>query len=137
MVQAASVAEFKALTLTRMGSQTKEAKVSQIPEVLLTSTPKYLPVPSYKLCYYLNLFNTPTESKPALSAIVLGITSKALAKAFIIYYSFPSVSLAICLKYLESSNSTAPPPATTYLVFIALLTIMIESFNDLSASLMN
>lgn len=79
------MAEFKALTLTRIGSHTKAAKVSVIPEVAFTSTPKYLPELSYKLCYYLNLFNTATESKPALSAMVLGITSKALAKALIIY----------------------------------------------------
>lgn len=69
--------------------------------------------------------------------MVLGIISKALAKALIIYYSFPSVSLALCLKYLEISNSMAPPPATISVVFMALLTIMIESFKDLSASLMN
>lgn len=131
------MAEFKALTLTRIGSHTKEAKVSQIPVVAFTSTPIYLPELSVKLCYYLNLFKTATESKPALSAIVLGITSKALAKALIIYYSLPSVSLAFYLKYLEISNSTAPPPATTCLVFMALLTIIIESFKDLSASLIN
>lgn len=69
--------------------------------------------------------------------MVLGITSKALAKALIIYYSFPSVSLALILKCLESSSSMAPPPATIYLVFMALLTIMMESLRDLSASLMN
>lgn len=78
-----------------------------------------------------------TESRPALSAMVLGMTSKALAKALIIYYSFPVVSLALCLKYLEISNSIAPPPATISVVFMALLTIIIESFNDLSASFIN
>lgn len=89
------------------------------------------------MCIYLNLFKINTESSPALSAIVLGITSRALAKELITYYSFPSVSLALCLKYLEISSSTAPPPATTSVVFMALLTIIIESFKDLSASLMN
>lgn len=84
-MQAASTAEFKALTLTKIGSHTNEAKVSHIPVEELTSTPKNLPLPSFKLCYYLNLFKTPTESKPALSAIVLGITSKDLAKALTIY----------------------------------------------------
>lgn len=111
--------------------------MSQIPEEELTSTPKNCPLPSCKLCCYLNLFKTKTESNPALSAIVLGMTSKALAKALITYYSFPSVSLAMCLKYLEISNSMAPPPATISLVFMALLTIIIESLRDLSASLMN
>lgn len=44
-------------------------------------TPKFLPsVPL--ACFYLNLFKTSTESKPALSAMVLGITSKALANEF-------------------------------------------------------
>lgn len=66
--------------------------------------------------------------------MVLGITSKALAKALTIYYSLPGISLAYYFKYLDNSNSIAPPPATMCLVFIALLTIIIESFKDLSAS---
>jgi hypothetical protein len=136
-VHAASVAEFKAFILTKIGSQIKFLYVSHIPVLEFTSTPKNLPLPSYKLCYYLSLFNTITESRPALSAIVLGITSRALAKALIIYYSLPELSLALCLKYLDISNSTAPPPATISVVFIALLTIMIESLRDLSASLIN
>ena len=45
--------------------------------------------------------------------------------------------LACYLKYLDNSNSIAPPPATTVEYFIALLTIMIASFKDLSASLIN
>lgn len=86
----------------------------------------------------LNLFKTSTESNPALSAIVLGITSKALAKALTMSYYFPMMCyLAYYLKYLDNSNSMAPPPATTVEYFMALLTIMIASFNDLSASLMN
>lgn len=90
-MQAASVAEFKALTLTSIGSQTKAAKLSQIPSLLLTPTPKYFPLPSYKLCFYLKFVKTATESKPALSAMVLGITSKALAKALTMYYSLPEI----------------------------------------------
>lgn len=89
MVQAASTAEFKAFILTNMGSQIKFIYVSHIPLLEFTSTPKNLPCPSVSLCFYLNLFNIKTESKPALSAIVLGITSKALANALIIYYSLP------------------------------------------------
>jgi len=77
------------------------------------------------------------ESKPALSAIVLGITSNALAKEFITIWIFPGVYLASILNYLDNSISIAPPPATILFAFIALLTIIMESFNDLSASYIN
>lgn len=84
---------------------------------------------------YLNLFKTSTESNPALSAIVLGTTSNAFANEVTINYYFPLIFyLAYYLKYIDNSNSIAPPPATTVEYFIALLTTIIASFKDLSAS---
>lgn len=130
----ASVAEHKAFCLTRAGSQTKLSNVLQIPLYVVISTPKCLPSDPYA-CFYLSLFKTSTESIPPLSAITLGITSSALAKALMIYYYFPlTLLLAWYLKYLEISISIAPPPGTTDEYFIALLTIIIASFKDLSAS---
>lgn len=69
--------------------------------------------------------------------MVLGITSKDLAKALIINYYFPEIVLAWCLKYLDNSSSIAPPPGTMDENFMALLTIIIASLRDLSASWMN
>ena len=46
----------------------------------------------------------------------------------------PSFSLECYLNYLESSSSIAPAPGTIASAFIALLTIIIASFKDLSAS---
>lgn len=77
------------------------------------------------------------ESRPALSAIHFGITSKDLANIFMTSCSFPETSTAYYFNPFESSISMAPPPATTLLVLKHLLTIIIASFNDLSASLMN
>lgn len=54
----------------------------QIPVEPLISTPKNLQSSSLEACLYLNLFKIAIESRPALSAIVLGIISKAFAKAF-------------------------------------------------------
>lgn len=47
------------------------------------------------------------------------------------------LDLACYLRYLDNSNSMAPPPATTVEYFIALLTIIMASFSDLSASEIN
>lgn len=74
---------------------------------------------------------------PALSAMIFGMTSKDFANMFMTSCSFPEISTACYLRPFESSISVAPPPATTLLVLKHLLTIMIASFNDLSASLMN
>jgi len=65
------------------------------------------------------------------------MTSKALANALMIIYCFPLMLLACSLKYLDNSNSIAPAPTTIFYAFKALLTIIIASFNDLSASAMN
>jgi hypothetical protein len=56
---------------------------------------------------------------------------------FITNCYFPEIYTACYLSPFESSISVAPPPATTLLVLKHLLTIIIASFNDLSASLMN
>jgi len=76
------VAAERALCLTITGSQMNFSKVLHIPICELTSTPYVFPSSPPTACFYLNLFNTIIESRPALSAIVLGITSKAFANAF-------------------------------------------------------
>lgn len=78
-----------------------------------------------------------SESRPALSAIVLGITSSDLANMFITSCSLPEIQTAYYLSPLESSIYVAPPPATTLFVLKHRLTIIIASFKDLSAYLMN
>ena len=90
---------------------------------------------------------TSMESRPAFSAMVLGITSRALAKEFIINWVLPAMERAWCLKYLsirntpfiylDSSISMAPPPETMAENFMALLTTMMESLRERSASWMN
>ena len=64
-------------------------------------------------CFCRNLFNTDVESNPALSHSCRGIISRALAKADIISCSFPAILLEYSRRYLLSSISMAPPPATT------------------------
>ena len=76
-------------------------------------------------------------SKPALSAMVLGITSRALAKALTTSCCLPLMLLAWWSKCLESSSSVEPAPATILEALMALLTIMIASLRDLSASWTN
>ena len=77
------------------------------------------------------------ESRPALSAMVLGIDSRDLANMFMTSCSFPWIVMAWDLIPLDSYISVAPPPATILLALKHLRTIMIASFKDLSASLMN
>ena len=86
---------------------------------------------------FLSLLMRSKESRPALSAIVLGMISRALANIFMTSCSLPDILTACSLSLLESSISVAPPPATTLLVLKHLRTIIIASFRDLSASLMN
>lgn len=78
-----------------------------------------------------------SESRPALSAIIFGMTYKDLANMFITSCSLPEISTAYSFNPFDNYISVAPPPATTLFVLKHLLTIMIASFNDLSASLMN
>ncbi len=72
-----------------IGSHMNYSKVLHTPDSEFTSTPKCLLSAPVLLCFYLNKFKTNTESKPALSAIFLGMTSKALANAVIANYYFP------------------------------------------------
>lgn len=90
-MQAASVAAYKAFCLTMIGSQTNSWYVLQIPLAPLISTPKNLLSSSLEACLYLSLFNMAIESRPALSAIVLGIISNALAKALTTTWIFPFI----------------------------------------------
>lgn len=78
-----------------------------------------------------------SESRPALSAMILGMTSSDFANMFITSCSLPWMVIEWFLSPFDSSISVAPPPATTVLVLKHRRTIMIASFNDLSASLMN
>ena len=77
------------------------------------------------------------ESNPALSAMVLGIVSSDLANMLMTNCSFPFIWFPYFLRPFESSISVAPPPATTVLALKHLRTIIIASFRDRSASLMN
>ena len=77
------------------------------------------------------------ESSPALSAMILGMISKALANMFITSCSLPEILTECYLSLLESSISVAPPPATTLLVLKHRRTIIIASLSDRSASFMN
>jgi hypothetical protein len=83
------------------------------------------------------LLITSRESRPALSAIIFGIDSRDLANMFITNCYFPSFLTAFYFKYLDSYIYVAPPPATTLFVLKHLLTIIMASFRDLSASLIN
>jgi hypothetical protein len=77
------------------------------------------------------------ESKPAFSEMHFGITSSDFANMFMTSCSLPEISTANYLSPFESSIYVAPPPATTLLVLKHLLTIIIASFKDLSAYLIN
>ena len=88
-------------------------------------------------CLFLNLLMRSSESIAALSAIVLGMISKALENMFITNCSLPEILTACSFNLLESSIYVAPPPATTLFVLKQRRTIMIASLSDLSASLMN
>lgn len=83
------------------------------------------------------MFITSNESSPALSAIILGIDSSDFANILITSCSFPATVLALYFKFLDSYISVAPPPATTLFVLKHLLTIIMASFNDLSAYFIN
>ena len=135
MVHAASVAAEITLILTVSGSQTKILNMSETYDSR-TLTPNHIPSSPPWECFCLSLFRTSVESMPELSANYFGMISRALANPLMTNYVFPLIFLKYSLKYLESSISMAPPPATTAYALIALLTIMIASFSDLSASSM-
>jgi len=78
------VAAAKAFFFITLGSQMNKSYVLPIPKGLWISTPNRWPFWLSIACFYLNLLRTSTESKPALSAIFLGMVSKLLAKALTI-----------------------------------------------------
>jgi len=63
--------------------------------------------------------------------------SKAFANELTTSYYAPLILFAESLIIFESSISIEPAPPITFLDFIALLTTIMESFKDLSASLIN
>ena len=95
------------------------------------STPRYIFSTPPFACLCLNLLIISSESSPALSAIVLGITYKDLANIFMTNCYFPEIYTACYLRPFESYIYVAPPPATTLFVLKHLLTIIIASFKDL------
>lgn len=135
IVHAASVAAEITLILTVSGSQTKILYMSDT-YYSRTLTPNHIPSSPPCACFCLNLLRISVESIPEFSANYLGMISRALAKPLMTNYVFPLIFLRYSLKYLESSISMAPPPATTAYALMALLTIIMASFNDLSASSM-
>mmetsp|Transcript_2044 Transcript_2044/g.4083 ORF Transcript_2044/g.4083 Transcript_2044/m.4083 type:complete len:263 (+) Transcript_2044:363-1151(+) len=98
-----------------------------------TSTPM-LRLASPSLCILRSLFSTSIESKPAFSARVLGITSKARAKLNSTNCSLPSINLACSRSYLLRRISMLPPPTTVSWLAFTRLTIWIASLSERSAS---
>jgi hypothetical protein len=135
MVQAASVAAEITLILTSSGSQTNSLYMFEILP-LRTSTPAQIPSSPSWLCFCLSWLRAKVLSMPALSARVLGIVSRALANPLMTSCYFPAIVLKYSLRYLLSSISMAPPPATTADALTARRTIIIASLRDLSASSM-
>mmetsp|Transcript_45718 Transcript_45718/g.74573 ORF Transcript_45718/g.74573 Transcript_45718/m.74573 type:complete len:229 (+) Transcript_45718:458-1144(+) len=122
-----------AFSLIRVGSHTKDSYVSQIPS-FTTSIPKFLPPAA---CFCLSLFNMSVSSNPAFDANCLGMISNAFAKAPIISCALPCMLRLYSRRYRLSSISIAPPPGTTALYLRALLTTMIASCRERSASSIN
>mmetsp|Transcript_22774 Transcript_22774/g.31221 ORF Transcript_22774/g.31221 Transcript_22774/m.31221 type:complete len:304 (-) Transcript_22774:843-1754(-) len=138
MTQAASVAAANELSLLAAGSQTPARKVSQVPPPShSTSTPIQRPASDAAECSLRSLFNTSVLSMPALSASCRGMISRALAKELMISCCFPSIVRECFLSTEDSSISMAPPPATTFLLANARLTIMRASCTDRSVSSRN
>lgn len=111
IAHAASQAACNTLIRTSSGSHTNNSYMSSIlpPRTL---TPKCLPPSPPCACFCLSLLSTSVEFMPLFSARVLGIVSSALAKPLTTSYVLPSIPLRYSLRYLESSISMAPPPAT-------------------------
>mmetsp|Transcript_18697 Transcript_18697/g.20876 ORF Transcript_18697/g.20876 Transcript_18697/m.20876 type:complete len:210 (-) Transcript_18697:45-674(-) len=131
---AASVAASKLLSFTTTGSQRKLFIVSHTSSLMM-STPNHWP-PSWK-CLWRSLFKIVVASRPALSQIWWGITSSALAKALMMSCCLPWIVREYSRRYLLTSISIAPPPATIEECLRALLTTMMASWIDLSISAMN
>merc|ERR1719367_1999941 len=72
--------------------------------------------------------------RPAFSASVYGMTSRASAKALKQYASAPTRVLAYSISFRYNSVSGAPPPAMRYFFFTRHLMTQSASCRDLSAS---
>eukprot|EP00341_Mesodinium_pulex_P006969 CAMPEP_0116950430 /NCGR_PEP_ID=MMETSP0467-20121206/39465_1 /TAXON_ID=283647 /ORGANISM="Mesodinium pulex, Strain SPMC105" /LENGTH=226 /DNA_ID=CAMNT_0004635175 /DNA_START=330 /DNA_END=1009 /DNA_ORIENTATION=+ len=90
-----------------------------------TSTPM-LRLASPSLCILRSLFSTSIESKPAFSARVLGITSKARAKLNSTNCSLPSINLALLPQLLAQAHFDA---ASAY----DCLVVSLHSLDDLDS----
>merc|ERR1712107_68186 len=97
-----------ALDLTIAGSQTQASKLSAISS-FRTSTPYQIPSLA---CFCLSLLRMLVASNPALSHSCLAMISKAFAMAPMMSCSLPATVRLWLRRYLLSSMSMAPPPAT-------------------------
>ena len=142
IVQAASVAALRAFTLS--------SKVYQTNEFLLSPTPLlgqsqhiyfHLPASSNLRCLFLNLLMRSTESKPALSEIVLGIIYKAFVNMFITSWNFNWMLFHSFWKlHLSSSSSHNYLSSSSSHNFVSLKASTHNHngvMSDLSAYLMN
>lgn len=102
-----------------------------------TKTPDEVSILLPWKCFCRSLFKILVASNPALSHSCLGMISRARAMDPIRSCSFPAIDREKSLRYLLSSISIAPPPATTASFLIARRTIMMASCRDLSVSSMN
>mmetsp|Transcript_12085 Transcript_12085/g.21865 ORF Transcript_12085/g.21865 Transcript_12085/m.21865 type:complete len:217 (-) Transcript_12085:1080-1730(-) len=134
--QHASVAAAIAFSFTRAGSHTKLSHVLQTsPESM--STPIQRPDSSSTACFARSLFRTLVLSKPALSHRQRGMISRLFANAAIASWCLPCTFRASSRRYLDSSISIAPPPATAVGYLIARRAIMMLSCKLRSVSSMN
>lgn len=132
---AASVAAVNTLILTICGSHTN-ASMRLPTQPSSTFTPYHMPSTGFIVCSCLNLLRTSVPSIPELSASCLGMISRALAKPLHTSDFLPFIRRTCSRRYLESSISIAPPPATTACVLTARRTIMIASLSERAASSM-
>jgi hypothetical protein len=90
------------------GGDQEEGKWRAKRPTFLTLIPAFL---SPIACLFLNSVTIEIGFKPAFSANVVGITSRASAKAWKQYASLPLRVWACCVRSLETWISGAPPPA--------------------------
>mmetsp|Transcript_17196 Transcript_17196/g.30845 ORF Transcript_17196/g.30845 Transcript_17196/m.30845 type:complete len:254 (+) Transcript_17196:451-1212(+) len=133
IMHAASQAAAMELRLLCAGSHTNDFIVSQTPSLSM-STPYHV-LPWW--CAVRRSLRMSVESKPALSAICLGMTSNACAKALMMSCCLVSTVSEYSRRCLLISISMAPPPPTTLECSTVLLTIISASCSDLSVSAMN
>jgi hypothetical protein len=86
------------------------------------------------ICIFFILLKYSIGLYPEFSAKVIGISSKASAKALTAYYSIPSILSACYETSMAHASSVAPPPPTTLLFLTMFLTTQIASNKHLFAS---